>query len=64
MQTWIKEKYSAPKVAGRFKSSHNDSHKKIKKIGGRGTPSEPPGERCLLIEAGTGKRRWIWRERG
>lgn len=61
MNTWLKGKYTDHKPTGRFKSSHNDSHKKIKKISGRGTPSDPPGERVLLIEAGTGKRRWIWR---
>lgn len=61
MVTWMKEKYSCPKTAGRFKSSHNDSNKKIKKISGRGTPSDPPGERVLILEPGTGKRRWVWR---
>ena len=60
-RTWLKRKYSAPKVASRYKSSHSDSAKKQKKGGVRaGIPGTPPGIRTMVLEAGTGKRRWVW----
>lgn len=61
VQTWLKGKYTSPKPTGRYRSGHNDSHKKVKKTGNRlGVDNPPQGVRTLVIDGGTGKRRWRW----
>lgn len=62
MVEWLKLKHRSEKRRSRYGSTHNDSAKKSKKLGvQRGIPSEPPGERYLLIDGLTGKRHWRWR---
>ena len=59
---WIKRKYAEPKTAGRYRSSHGDSNKKVKKTGNKVGVSNPPrGIRTLVIDGTSGKRRWVWR---
>lgn len=61
-RTWIKDKYTARKVMGRYSSTHNDSAKKTKKYsGGRTTVVYNPKEHVLVL-TGTGKRTFLHHE--
>lgn len=60
VQIKLKDKYTSPKPATRYKSSHNDSNKKIKRNAHVGPVVKPVAERVLVVEAGTGKRKWGW----
>jgi len=59
--TWMKHKYSVHKPVGGYRSGHNDSARKTKKVGNKFPFVNPPqGKRTLVIEGYTGKRRWRW----
>jgi hypothetical protein len=60
--TWIKAKYSEPKVAGRYRSTHNDGAKRGKREGAHASSSshgEYKPQNHILVLVGGRKRKWV-----